>query len=101
MQKEAPMSTLISILVNVTRAWRGGLFLLASTLLVNAAWAAGPDVCAALPLAKVNSIIHQNLTGVRPDVSEEAHSMGAHTDLKPTSQLVSFVRAALKLVCAR
>ena len=70
------MRTLISILVNVTRAWRAGLFLLASTLLVNVAWAAGPDVCAALPLAKVNSIIHQNLTGVRPDVSEEAHSYG-------------------------
>ena len=95
------MSTLISILVNVTRAWRGGLFLLASTLLVNVAWAAGPDACAALPLAKVNGIIHQNLTRVRPAVSEEAHSMGAHPSPKPTSQLVSFVRAALKLLCAR
>src|ERR1017187_9765302 len=75
-RRASRMPTLISILVNVTRVWRGGLFLLASTLLVNAAWAAGPDVCAALPLAKVNSIIHQNLTGVRPDVSEEAHSYG-------------------------
>jgi len=47
-----------------------------ATLLVNVAWAAGPDVCAALPVAKVNSITHQNLAGVRPDVSEEAHSYG-------------------------
>jgi hypothetical protein len=47
---------------------------LGATLTVNIAWAAGPDVCAALPVAQVGSITHQNLTGVRPDVSEEAHS---------------------------
>ena len=33
--------------------------------LFTAAWAAGPDVCAALPLAKVNAIVHQNLSGTR------------------------------------
>jgi hypothetical protein len=49
---------------------------LGTTLLVNVGWAAGPDVCAALPVAKVSSITHQNLTGVRPDISEEAHSYG-------------------------
>jgi hypothetical protein len=38
--------------------------------------AAGPDVCTALPIATVNELIHQNLTGVRADVSEEAHSFG-------------------------
>jgi hypothetical protein len=51
-------------------------FALGATLLVNVAWAAGPDVCTALPLAKVDGIIHQNLTGTRADVSEEAHSYG-------------------------
>jgi len=51
-------------------------FALGATLLANLAWAAGPDVCTALPLAKVNGIIHQNLTGTRADVSEEAHSYG-------------------------
>jgi hypothetical protein len=45
-----------------------------ATVLVNTAWAAGPDVCAALPVAKVNSITHQSLSGARPDISEEAHS---------------------------
>jgi hypothetical protein len=49
---------------------------LGATSMVNVAWAAGPDVCAALPVAQVSSITHQNLTGVRPDVSEEAHSYG-------------------------
>jgi hypothetical protein len=34
------------------------------------------DVCTALPIATVNELIHQNLAGVRADVSEEAHSYG-------------------------
>jgi hypothetical protein len=38
--------------------------------------AAGPDVCVALPIATVNELTHQNLTGTRADVSEEAHSYG-------------------------
>jgi hypothetical protein len=38
--------------------------------------AAGPDVCLALPIAAVNELVHQNLTGTRSDVSEEAHSYG-------------------------
>jgi hypothetical protein len=38
--------------------------------------AAGPDVCTALSIATVNELVHQNLTGVRADVSEEAHSYG-------------------------
>lgn len=38
--------------------------------------AAAPDVCAALPIATVSELVHQNLTGVRADVSEEAHSYG-------------------------
>jgi hypothetical protein len=42
----------------------------------NGVLAAGPDVCAALPLATVNELTHQNLTGARSDVSEEAKSYG-------------------------
>jgi hypothetical protein len=42
----------------------------------NAAFAADVDVCAALPIATVNGLLHQNLAGVRADVSEEAHSFG-------------------------
>lgn len=38
--------------------------------------AAAPDVCAALPGVTVNELVHQNLTGVRADVSEEVHSYG-------------------------
>jgi hypothetical protein len=38
--------------------------------------AAGPDVCAALPVARVNELAHQDLTSARADVSEEAHSYG-------------------------
>jgi hypothetical protein len=38
--------------------------------------AAGPDVCVALPIATVNALAHQNLTGTRADVSEEVHSYG-------------------------
>ena len=38
--------------------------------------AADLDVCVALPIAAVNELVHQNLTGVRSDVSEEAHSYG-------------------------
>ena len=42
----------------------------------SGALAAGPDVCAALPVATVNGLIHQSLAGARADVSEEAHSYG-------------------------
>jgi hypothetical protein len=42
----------------------------------GAACAANVDVCAALPIATVNGPVHQNLSGVRADVSEEAHSFG-------------------------
>jgi hypothetical protein len=42
----------------------------------NGAGAAVPDVCAAVPIGTVNELIHQNLSGVRADVSEEAHSYG-------------------------
>jgi hypothetical protein len=42
----------------------------------NGVSAANLDVCAALPIATVNELIHQNLAGVRADVSEEAHSYG-------------------------
>jgi hypothetical protein len=42
----------------------------------NGVRAAGPDVCAAVPIATVNELTHQNLSGVRADVSEEAHSYG-------------------------
>jgi hypothetical protein len=42
----------------------------------NGVRAAGPDVCAALPVATVNELTHQNLIGTRADVSEEAHSYG-------------------------
>ena len=38
--------------------------------------AAGPDVCVSLPISTVNELTHQNLTGTRADVSEEAHSYG-------------------------
>jgi hypothetical protein len=47
-----------------------------AAFLGNEARAAGPDVCAALPLATVNKLVQQNLAGVRSDVSEEAHSYG-------------------------
>jgi hypothetical protein len=47
-----------------------------ATFGANGVRAAGPDVCTALPVATVNELIHQNLTGVRADVSEEAHSYG-------------------------
>ena len=42
----------------------------------NDVMAAGPDICAALPVASVNKVLQQNLAGVRSDVSEEAHSYG-------------------------
>jgi hypothetical protein len=42
----------------------------------NAVRAADPDVCAALPIATVNALTRQNLTGVRADASQEAHSYG-------------------------
>jgi hypothetical protein len=42
----------------------------------NDAAAAALDVCAALPIETVNNLVHQNLSGVRADVSEEAHSYG-------------------------
>jgi hypothetical protein len=58
-----------------------GLLSLVSLLAVavftaNGARAAGPDVCATLPIATVNELVHQSLTGTRADVSEEAHSYG-------------------------
>jgi hypothetical protein len=60
------------------RSYRvNSIFVLAAAVFgANSARAAGPDVCAALPLATVNELTHQNLTGVRADVSEEAHSYG-------------------------
>jgi len=42
----------------------------------NAVRAADPDVCTALPIATVNGLVRQDLTGVRADVSQEAHSYG-------------------------
>lgn len=53
----------------------------ACLLAVAAFWADGaraaaPDVCLALPVATVNELAHQHLTGTRSDVSEEAHSYG-------------------------
>ena len=42
----------------------------------NGVSAATLNVCVALPIATVNELIHQNLTAVRADVSEEAHSYG-------------------------
>jgi hypothetical protein len=47
-----------------------------AALYTSAALAAGPDICATLPIATVNELTHQTLTGVRADVSEEAHSFG-------------------------
>jgi hypothetical protein len=38
--------------------------------------AAGPDVCVTLPIATVNELTKQNLTGMRADVSAEVHSYG-------------------------
>jgi hypothetical protein len=43
---------------------------------VKGVCAADLDVCVALPITMVNQLIHQNLAGVRADVSEEAHSFG-------------------------
>jgi hypothetical protein len=42
----------------------------------NGVRAADPDVCAALPIATVNELVHQNLVGTRADVSQAAHSFG-------------------------
>ncbi len=42
----------------------------------NDVWAAGPNVCATLPVATVSMLVQQKLAGVRSDVSEEAHSYG-------------------------
>jgi hypothetical protein len=42
----------------------------------NGVRAANFDVCMALPIATVNELVHQNLTGARADVSEEARSYG-------------------------
>jgi hypothetical protein len=53
-----------------------GWVLAAAVFPWNDVWAAGPDICAALPVASVNKVIQQNLAGVRSDVSEEAHSYG-------------------------
>ena len=51
-----------------------GFLLTLAAFHADGALAAGPDVCAALPIAVVNELVHQNLSGVRSDVSEEAHS---------------------------
>jgi hypothetical protein len=50
--------------------------LVATVFGANEVRAADPNVCVALPIATVNELIHQNLAGVRADVSEEAHSFG-------------------------
>lgn len=42
----------------------------------NGAFASALNVCAALPIGTINELVHQNLSGVRADVSEEAHSYG-------------------------
>jgi hypothetical protein len=42
----------------------------------NGASAAPVDVCATLPIGTVSDLVHQNLSGVRADVSEDAHSYG-------------------------
>jgi hypothetical protein len=53
------------------------IFLLVVTVFgANGVRAADRDVCVALPIATVNGLVHQNLAGVRADVSEEAHSFG-------------------------
>ena len=41
---------------------------------VDAVHGAGLNVCSALPIATVDELVKQNLTGARADVSEEAHS---------------------------
>jgi hypothetical protein len=53
-----------------------GFLLTVALFHANGVLAAGPDVCAALPIATVNELTHRNLTGVRSDVSEEAKSYG-------------------------
>jgi len=57
----------------------------------NGARAAAPDVCVALPIATVSQLISQNLTGVRADVSEEAHSYGCSYGMSGLVS-VSFIR---------
>jgi hypothetical protein len=53
-----------------------GFLLIVAAFHADGVLAAGPDVCAALPIATVNELVHRNLTGVRSDASEEAHSYG-------------------------
>jgi hypothetical protein len=53
-----------------------GFLLTVAVFHANGVLAAGPDVCAAVPIATVNDLVHRSLTGVRSDVSEEAHSYG-------------------------
>jgi hypothetical protein len=59
-----------------TRRMILSFLLTVAVLHAKGALASGPDVCAALPVATVNDLVHQNLAGVRSDVSEEAHSYG-------------------------
>ena len=53
-----------------------GFLLTTAVFHANGVLAASPNVCAALPIATVNDLVHRNLTGVRSDVSEEAKSYG-------------------------
>jgi hypothetical protein len=53
-----------------------GFLLTGAVFHASGVLAADPDVCAALPVATINDLVHRNLTGVRSDASEEAHSYG-------------------------
>ncbi len=48
------------------------LFCVTST----ASLGAGPDICASVPVTTVAGIVHQPMSGTRPDVSEAAHAYG-------------------------
>ncbi len=55
-------------------------------------FAAGPNVCTAMPAAAVSAIVHQELVGARPDVSEEAHSYGCAYGARTPHVSISVVR---------
>ncbi|MEO8835449.1 MAG: hypothetical protein ABI364_01775 [Caldimonas sp.] len=68
---------------------------LAATLLCvtsTASLAAGPDICAIVPVATVAGIVHQPLSGTRPDVSEAAHAYGCSYGAATPHVSISVIR---------
>jgi len=54
--------------------------------------ASGPNVCEIVPAVAVAAIVHQPLTGSRPDVSEEAHAYGCSYGTTTPHVSISVIR---------